>query len=329
MADVQRQHTPLPGSWLGSGTRAWLGGDHLLLQRHSFYVESYRRFCLSDIQAFLVRKTADGAIWSVVLASAIGLVLLIAVVLADPRPALVACPGLGVLLLVNVWLGPTCRFHIRTAASLYRMPMLPRMRMAEKFLRVLVPIVNEAQGQVSGEEVRRQVLERQGDASGSPGGAWPAGRVPRAIRHCGGAMHFCLFSVMLAGAALSALEYLQHTTPVAVLLGMLLLAQAAFAIAAAVKQGDSDVPAGLKAATWLSVAYICVAYLLLIGFFMTWAEYDPEPYRAGRSDFAPYAAFLAVCSGALGLLGAVLLAKFRGDYRRRLAAEAPILLERA
>jgi hypothetical protein len=327
MADAKRQHTPLPGTWLGSGTRAWLAGDHLLLQRRSFYVESYRRFCLADIQAFIVRKTADGAIWSVVLASAIGLVMLMSAVRADPRPAVAACPGLLVLLLVNVWLGPTCRFHIRTAASLYRMPMLPRMRVAEKFLRVLVPIVNEAQGQVSGDEVRRQVLER--DASASPGGAWPDGRVPRAIRHCGGAMHVGLFSLMLAGAVLSALEYFQHTTPVAVLLGILLLAQAAFAIAAAIKQADSDAPAGLKAVVWLTVAYLCVAYLLLIGFLVTPMDYDPALDLTGRSDFAPYAAFITLCSGALGLLGAVLLAKFRSDYRRRLAAEAPILLERA
>jgi len=331
MATGTSSYSPLPGTWIAAGTRVWLAEDHILLQRRSVCIESYRRFYLPDIQAFLVRETPDGRVWNVLLAGGIGLMLLIAVVMgAFPPALLVACGVLLVVLLLNLWMGPTCRFHIRTAVSLRPMPMLSRLRTAEKFLRVLVPVVRAAQGSMLPEEVRQQALESHESASSASARARaPAAGVVRAIRHYEGTMHAALFAVLLAGFALSAIEYLQHTTLVAVFLGLVLVSQAGFAIAAAVKQSGTDAPAGLKATVWLGVTYVCVVFLLVVVFAVSASDYDADFDPAPAPHFAPYAAFIAVCSGVLGLLGVVLLAKFRGAYRRRLAAEAPVLLERA
>lgn len=323
MAEETRRYRRLPGPLL-SPTRVWLGEDHLLVQIRSSWthIERYRRFYLRDIQAFIIRRTAEGKAWSIVLGGGIVLMLLIGAATGDLHLVLLLfCSLLLVVLLVNLGLGPTCQFHIRTAVNLQRLPMLSRLATAERFLAIVVPLVNEAQGRMSAEEVRERAVGLPAAPDAPPGATWAgAAGFPRPIRHYDGAMHGVLFALLLAGCGLSLLDYLHHTSAAAVLVGMMLLGQFVIAIITAVKQGGTDISGGMKATVWLTIAYLCVVYLLALG--APFAELDPARDTEPATPFAmtPFALFIAVCSGAAGLIGFVQLALFRGEYGRRRAA---------
>src|SRR6266576_402203 len=46
----------------GRRTQLWIGGEHLLVVESDGYTEFYKRFDYRDIQAFIIRKTAQGRI---------------------------------------------------------------------------------------------------------------------------------------------------------------------------------------------------------------------------------------------------------------------------
>jgi len=163
----QTTYRRLPRTWLASPIKAWLAEDHILVQRPAIWMEEYRRFYLRDIQAFIVRKTHEATFLNILLGSVLVLILLIGAGVGELSGSLlIVCFVLLGLVLINLGRGPTCQFHIRTAVNLQRMPMISRLRTAERFLHLLVPLVNRAQGAPAPEEVGRQAAESQRAAEG-------------------------------------------------------------------------------------------------------------------------------------------------------------------
>ena len=147
----EKVYRRLPGreSGLLSYSRLWLGPDHLLLARTTFFSEEYKRFYFRDIQALIVRKTERREILNVIfalVAIAFGLF-----VLASPdsfwRGFWVVFAGLVLCLLAVNWLrGPTCVCHIRTAVQTEPLPTLKHLRTARKVIARLKPGIEAAQG---------------------------------------------------------------------------------------------------------------------------------------------------------------------------------------
>lgn len=181
MAEKTRTYRRLPGAsrlpWT-SPTQTHLGDDHILVQNRSLFVERYRRFYLRDIQAVIVQRTSAGTGLSVVLGTAVGLLLVIALATMSSHPALwVSVAALVGALILNVGLGPTCRCYLRTAVNVQRLPTILRLRSAERFLAGVGPLIEASQADLAPDAGRAGAPESPhgAPASGGPGAAGARG----------------------------------------------------------------------------------------------------------------------------------------------------------
>ncbi len=133
----------------GASSILSLGDDHLLQVIVSLYTERYQRFSYTDIQALLLRETARGLVYNVILgtlAAGCGLLGWSNEDAGYTRPVFF---GLGafwlVLLAVNLGFGKTCRCQLQTAAGPHPLPSLNRLRLARKAFRLITEKVEAAQ----------------------------------------------------------------------------------------------------------------------------------------------------------------------------------------
>lgn len=145
--------------WLSPRDVLYVRGTGVLLP----FAEEYIRFDLTCIQSAAVVKTRTGLVLNLAfggLALALGSLGTVAllralsasgdiVVLyyAVALPALALAAVLLVLFLVNVALGPTCRFQLQTATRLERLRPLRRLRPARRVLARLLPALAQAQAE--------------------------------------------------------------------------------------------------------------------------------------------------------------------------------------
>jgi hypothetical protein len=157
----------LPGreSGLLSYSRLWLGPDHLLLARTTFFSEEYKRFYFRDIQAIVMRRTRRHLIWAWMLAILFGLCVAVLCIgffdlsgrsiqpsdtiglLVWGVPALLCLA----LLYLNFVRGPGCICHVRTAVQIEELSPLKRFRTTWKVIERLKPGIEIAQGPLAPE----------------------------------------------------------------------------------------------------------------------------------------------------------------------------------
>jgi hypothetical protein len=140
--------------------KLWLGQDHLLLVDRTGYTETYKRFYFRDIQAVVVRKTKTATVINLVL-------ILLALIFVTWALDVQNTPGrvtlwiivavLGFFTLVNLALGPTCLTHIKTAVQTEQVPPWKRLRSAHKGMSRIRPLIRQAQGESSSEELKARL----------------------------------------------------------------------------------------------------------------------------------------------------------------------------
>ena len=163
-------------TWAGP-SRVWLGADHVLLVLTRGYVESYRRFFFNDVQAFIIHPTSAGKIWNGIWGGLAGVFILPALAVSDVARIVLLCLGAPFLvaLLINVALGRTCAFFVRTAVQTERVPALSRWRTAEKFIARIEPLVQAAQGEWTQQDAFDSASLQAGHLrSSSPSSTLPA-----------------------------------------------------------------------------------------------------------------------------------------------------------
>jgi hypothetical protein len=143
----------------------WLGSDHLLCVETTGYTETYKRFYFRDIQAVTIRRNQQRMMGNIILG--VFIIVLAALAIAIVRLsngngagavggiflAFTAGPILLVLL-INTLMGPTTVCQLRTAVQTEDLTPLNRLRRARKVLDRLHPLIAEAQGRISPEEVQ-------------------------------------------------------------------------------------------------------------------------------------------------------------------------------
>ncbi len=332
MGEPGVRYSSLPGNWL-SPVKTWMGADHLMVTRRSFFREEYRRFYFSDIQAIIVRQTASGMAWAIVLAAVTALVLLIWLATAPSNLAL--CVISSLLILLVAWSfakGPTCECHLRTAANLQRLPSIGRTKKARRFLDIIRPAIRGVQGELSDEDIRARLNLAIAQGLSIPAtGISPAPeylarvqrrRIPK--KPYESKVHPILFAMLLGGCVLNCITFM---FPIAVLMGLCLLMvlpELGFTIAAIVKQRHTNLPKNIGITVGFSMAYICLFYIIAAqgGKLVSLAEGGPRggpSFSAfGSEEFIRVlSAYAAVCSGTLGLIGTLQFAAFRRRRRRR------------
>jgi hypothetical protein len=124
----------------------WIAGDHILSVNSYRFTEEYRRYYLKDIQAIILRQTSGATAASRVLNVAV-IVALGAIVILRRQSLGLAIPAALLLagFLILRFRGPTCVCHVITAVSRDKLPSLYRLKTAEKALRILQPLIEQAQ----------------------------------------------------------------------------------------------------------------------------------------------------------------------------------------
>jgi len=131
----------------------WIASDHILSVNSFRFTDEYRRYYLKDIQAIILRQTSGSTAVSKAI-SAVAMLGLLAIVITRRQSLALAIPATLLLagFIILRSLGPTCACHVITAVSRDKLPSLYRLRTAEKTLRIIQPLIEEAQK----EEVRQE-----------------------------------------------------------------------------------------------------------------------------------------------------------------------------
>jgi hypothetical protein len=142
-------------------TRLWLGPDHLLAVDSQWYSEDYRRFYFRDIQAIIIRKTINGKAINLVTGLGGALTTLGATVTTGGMRIFWAIlAGVFIFFLgLNFLLGSTCVCRMQTAVQTEDLPSLQRLRRARKVLRRLRPLIVEAQGGLTPEDIASRLAQ--------------------------------------------------------------------------------------------------------------------------------------------------------------------------
>ena len=151
---------------IGSGySSLWVGSDHLLCIDSTGYAEEYKRFYYRDIQAIKMRRTSRRLVSAMILALPLmGFLWGISANLnaADGVEAefwvcLIFAVPLGIAFLYNLIAGPTVRCYLQTAVQTEELPPLNRWRRANKVINKLRPLIAQAQGEMSREEIAQKL----------------------------------------------------------------------------------------------------------------------------------------------------------------------------
>ena len=156
----------------------WLGNDHLLAVETNGYSENYKRFHFRDIQAILIRQTSTRMVWSLIYGGLALFFAAIACIAGDFTVSVIfgSLAGLALLgLALNLLAGPTCATQLHTAVQVEDLPSLARIRKTRKILARLQPLIAEAQGRLSAEELSSRIRQwRESQVAASVPIAWDA-----------------------------------------------------------------------------------------------------------------------------------------------------------
>ena len=351
MATAEKEYARLPGrgsvggwsSFFGisrTSCTLWLAADHLLqTELASGYLETSKRFYFRDIQALVLVKTKRWQLTNGLLGFLAGGILLMALLARGSgggEVALLIVGGIVALIfLVNFAAGPTCRCHLRTAVHQQELPSLRRLRRARKVLAQLQPLIEQAQGALSREEVaaRFQAILSQMNLSGAVAAGQPLVYVP-VIKPYRSRMHRVLYGLLLLHTVVSVLNIFLPAISVVILAMAVQLGLLASLILALVKQDETDLKPALKSLTWVVGGYVALNYLAGYIVMLTLVTTHPAPnaqwgyiksLAALKPLETPWYLWLLLVSGGvslvLGAWGNLLLVKHRRDQPAAPAVE--------
>src|SRR5688572_4806490 len=138
----------------------WLGADHLLQVEHTGYTEEYKRFYFRDIQGITVQKDNRFLYWSVALGGLLaGCIALF--ISRNDEVAKYFFASFGalffLLLMVNLFKGPSCYTRIKTAVQEEEVPAFRRVWKTQKALATIRELISAAQGTMNPDEIRARL----------------------------------------------------------------------------------------------------------------------------------------------------------------------------
>lgn len=134
---------------IGGYTQLWLASDHILLLNNSRIAEEYRRFALSDIQSIVVTRLQPPIVFQIIMmvASFAWMTLWFTVDSNFSKWTFIVTGALALLVpLVDIARGPRCRCYLHTRVTRELLSPISRMRIANKVLPILRPMIEAVQG---------------------------------------------------------------------------------------------------------------------------------------------------------------------------------------
>ncbi len=328
---------PRQGSFLTasfSSCSLYLGGDHLLAVESNGFTEDYKRFYFSDIQAIITRKTRRGTLSSIVLALLLACCLTGALLLGEETGIFFwICSTIPlVVLLVNIFRGPTCICHIMTAVQEDQLPSLNRLRVARRVIGGLRQSIEKVQGTFNPGEITTDQIEGIAPAMPSMRHLRRLRAGERQIRHDNGVVHLFAFAFLFIDGIVTGIDLLYHTRAITAVSSVLALIYSICIIIALVRQHDSDLLGAVRKVTWASLGFVCVSYF--VSYILMVTSFVANPPQEALTQWDMYRSMLdlspqnspvvmavyvfgAACSLILGALGLLAVKRHRDDTARR------------
>ena len=253
------RYTRILGKRIGLYRRStlWMGGDHLLAVESSGYTEQYRRLYFKDIQAVIIRETSRKRDLGILFASLAFLSALPALIqldaLASPLSfmGVLASTGFLVMLLLNLYRGPTCTCCVQMPLAAHELPTLKRRRNVEAFLTLLKAQVEKLQGRLSREELSaglyRLALSTQ---QPSPLASLSTRTAPVPSRELSSRIHSFAFGCLILDAALAWLSIHHNDLLLTMVNAFTSTVLSVLLITSAVRQWKSSLPVVVKTLLW-------------------------------------------------------------------------------
>jgi hypothetical protein len=254
----------------------WQGGDHLLQIYSRVGVEDYKRFYFNDIQAIISRKTIAGKVQNIVL----GLLLLLftmPAVLNDGGWSLFWATLAGVLLilvLVNLFRGPTCETKLLTAVQTEKLQSLHRLKNAINVMDRLRSVIQSVQGRLSRED-QGKIPVRRVNENAVNGSSQKIAGLKTLPRHEKGRFHLVLFSLLVVYGGLTSSGFFFNSVIVTFLSAVAAICMGIFVIIALVKQHKTDMSNTLRIVTWVSLSFVAITFVAGYGVSMVVAFKNP------------------------------------------------------
>ena len=265
MAKKEKEYRKLPGSKKGfliGRYTLWQGADHLLHVYSRVGVEDYKRFYFNDIQAIITRKTFAGKVQNVVLGFLLLLFTLPAILNEGGWSAFWAAFAgvLLILLLINLYRGPTCETKLLTAVQTEKLHPLHRLKNASKIMDRLRSHIQSAQGTLSRKDLGK-IPDRRVNDNAVKSSSRQAGESKTTPTHEKGRAHLVLFGLLVLDGVLATSGFLFTHVIVTILSSVASICMGIFLIIALVKQHNSDMSNALRAITWASLGFVGVAFI--------------------------------------------------------------------
>jgi len=261
----KKEYHKLPGTkkgFLVGRYTLWQGGDHLLHVYSRVGVEDYKRFYFNDIQAIITRKTVAGKVQNVVLGFLL-LLFTLPAILNDGGWSAFWAAFAGVfllLLLINLYRGPTCETKLLTAVQTEKLHSLHRLKNAFKVMDRLRSHIQSAQGTLSREDLSKIPARRVTDNAAN-GSSLRGGKSKTTPSHEKGGAHLVLFGLLVLNGVLATSGFLFTHVIVTILSSVAGICMGIFMIIALVKQHTSDISSALRAMTWASLGFISITFI--------------------------------------------------------------------
>ncbi len=269
----QHEYKRLPGRQLfrvAGSSSFWMGKDHLLYVENHIFMESYKRFFYNDVQLVTIQRTSLSNLFTIIFCLLLALALFVAMPVDSANiPAWFLAGLFTLLLLFNLWLGPTCAFYIQTAVQTVKITPVQRLRTARRVINLIQPHIEQVQGQLDQESIpspnnaapKRQAAVRKSAPEASVA----------ATGH-GVLFHQALFLLLIFDGCLTLLFIFANNE--IVILGSILLALVLIlcVVGALAQQDKINTPEILRKLTWFGLFYVIAGYglgymLVMLTFF--------------------------------------------------------------
>jgi hypothetical protein len=292
----------------------WQGSGHLLQVYSRLGVEDYKRFYFNDIQAIITRKTAAGKIQNIVLAVLAGLFGLLGAISGGGWLIFYASiiGVLAIILLINLFRGPTCETVLMTAVQTEKLHSLHRIKTTQSVMNQLRSLIEQRQGRISAETVYRQSVRLTGRHTPQtlPDGTKLIQREPK---HEKGKVHLLLFALLIV-EGLIAVAGLRFNHVALTLMGSVIMMLLGICVVLAlVRQHESNLKQTLRTLTWAALGYVCfsfaVGYMISVGLAFKHPEILRDQWELLKlfSNTSPWESPLMMTANIIGLSAAAFI----------------------
>lgn len=290
----------------------WRGRDHLLQIYARWGAEDYKRYYFNDIQAIITRKTGVGRIQNVVIGVLAGLFGIFAATSTSGWVlfnAIIAAMLL-LILMINLFKGPTCETHLLTAVQTEKLHSLHRLNTAQAVMNQLKPIIERHQGRIQQETLAQQSAQSSNPKKKRP----PTRLVQRDLKvrkHESGRVHLMLFALLIFNGLIVAAGFVLTHVGLTFLGTAVMLMMGICVVVALVKQHESNLKHPLRTMTWAALGYICFsftsAYIISVGLAFKHPEIFQNQWEMIKlfSNTTPWDSSFMMTINIIALSGAV------------------------